>query len=57
MYRFMQKYTYICWIHTDAMIKTQEGLLYTNITSHFIARVRKGCVGFYYERELETEHN
>ena len=26
-------------------------------TSHFIARVRKGCVGFYWERELETEHN
>ena len=22
-----------------------------------IAMVRKGCVGFYYERELETEHN
>ena len=30
----------------------------TNIfTSHFIARVQKGCVGFYCERELETEHN
>ena len=26
-------------------------------TSHFIARVRKGCVGFYSERELEIEHN
>ena len=25
-------------------------------TSHFIARVRKGCVGFYCERELEIEH-
>ena len=31
-------------INTDAMIKMQEGLLYTNITSDFIARVRKGCV-------------
>ena len=31
---------------------------FTNIfTSHFIARVWKGCVGFYCERELETEHN
>ena len=26
-------------------------------TSHFIARVGKGCVGFYCERELEIEHN
>ena len=25
--------------------------------SHFIARVRKGCVGFNCERELEIEHN
>ena len=29
----------------------------TVFTSHFIARVRKGCVGFYCERELEIEHN
>ena len=27
----------------------------TIFTSHVIARVRKGCVGFYCERELETE--
>ena len=27
----------------------------TIFTSHFIARVRKGCVGFYCERELEIE--
>ena len=59
----MQKYTYIYWIHTDKMNnrhndKHAGGLLYKNIfTSHFIARVRKGCVGFYCERELETEHN
>ena len=26
-------------------------------TSHFIARVRKGCAGFYWERELEIERN
>ena len=44
------------WI-TDAMIKTQEDFFIKIFTSHFIARVRKGCVGFYCERELETEHN
>ena len=39
-----------------AMIKTQED--FNKIfTSHFIARVWKGCVGFYCERELETKHN
>ena len=27
----------------------------TIFTSHFICKVRKGCVGFYCERELETE--
>ena len=32
-------------------------LLYRIFTSLFIARVRKGCVWFYCERELETEHN
>ena len=43
---------------TDAVIiKTQEDFLNNNFTSHFIARVRKGCVGFYCERELETKHN
>ena len=35
IYMFMQKYTYICWIHTDAMIndtgrKMQE-VSFTNI--------------------------
>ena len=51
---FMQKYTYICWIHTDAMnnrrtqdkdamIKSQEDFFIKIYTSHFIARVRKGC--------------
>ena len=40
------------------MTKTDAGRLLRKIfTSHFIARVRKGCVGFYCERELETEHN
>ena len=32
-------------------------LLYKIYTSHFIARVRKGCSRFACERELETEHN
>ena len=64
----MPKYTYICWIHTDALINdamindakiSDAGRpLYNNIfISHFIARVRKRCVWFYCERELETEHN
>ena len=44
------------WI-TDAMTKTLEDFFNKIFTSHFIARVRKGCVGFYCERELETEHN
>ena len=39
------------------MIKTQEDFFNKIFTSHFIARVRKDCVGFYCERELETEHN
>ena len=32
-------------------------ITWQTFTSHFIARVRKGCVGFYCERELEIEHN
>ena len=44
--------------HNDTIIKDERRLLYQNIcTSHFIARVRKGCVGFYCERELKTEQN
>ena len=38
------------------MIKTQEDFFNKIFTSHFIARVRKGCMGFYCERELEIEH-
>ena len=44
-------------IKTDAMTKMQEDFFNKIFTSHFIATVRKGCVGFYCERELETEHN
>ncbi len=35
----------------------QEDFFNKIFTSHFIARVRKSCVGFYCERELEIEHN
>ena len=64
-------HTYIYWIHTDAMItdavindawrkdarmKDAGRLLYKYFTSHFIARVRKGCSRFACERVLETEH-
>ena len=53
----MQKYTYICWIHTDAIIiktpddkdtgindahrKTQEDFFIKYFTSHFICKVSK----------------
>ena len=39
------------------MIKTQEDFFNKIFTSHFIARIQKGCVGFYCEWELEIEHN
>ena len=41
----------------DAMTKTQEDFFIKIFTSHFIARVRKGCSRFACERELETEYN
>ena len=41
----------------DARRKTQEDFFTKIFTSHFIARVRKGCSRFAYERMLETEHN
>ena len=41
-------YTYICWIHTNAMNKDKRRLLSKKYTSHFITR-------FACERELETE--
>ena len=54
-------YTYIYWIHTDAInkdavTKTQEDFFNNIFTSHFIARVRKGCSRFACERVLEIEH-
>ena len=60
---FMQKYTYIYWIHTDAMIKTdamtktQEVFFNKIFTSHLICKFRKDCSKFPCERELKTEHN
>ena len=44
-------------IKIDAMTKTEEDFFNKIFTSHFIARVRKGCSRFACERELETEHN
>ena len=40
----------------DAGKKTQEDFFRKIFTSHFIARVRKGCLRFACERMLETEH-
>ena len=55
---FMQKYTYICWIHTDAMNNRRRK---TSLTKYMpltlLQGFEKGCVGFYCERELEIEHN
>ena len=51
IYMFMQKYTYICWIHTDAIIRTHEGRCKKTSLTIFLpltlfVRFRKGCVGF-----------
>ena len=40
----------------DARRQTQEDFFNKIYTSHFIARVRKGCSRFACERVLETEH-
>ena len=44
-------------IKTQWQRQTQEDFFIKIYTSHFIARVRKGCSRFACERELETEHN
>ena len=53
---FLQKYTYICWIHTDAM---NNRLRKTSLSKYLpltlFVRVRKGYSRFACERELETE--
>ena len=51
IYMFMQD-TY--W--RNKLIRRTLDFFIKIFTSHFIVRVRKGCVGFYCERELETEH-
>ena len=42
---------------TQEQRRTQEDFFIKIFTSNFIARVWKGCVGFYCERELEINHN
>ena len=45
-------------LHNNTMKKKDERRLFIKIfTSHFICKVRKGCVGFACERELEIEYN
>ena len=41
--------------HNDTIIKTQKDFFIKYILLNLFARVRKGCVEFYCERELETE--
>ena len=53
----MQKYTYICWIHTDAMNRRRKTSLQIYSISHFICKVWKGYSRFARERELEIEQN
>ena len=57
----MQKYTYICWIHTDAINKdavTRRRKDFFNkiLPLALFVKVRKGCSRVACERELETEH-
>ena len=67
----MQKYTYICWIHTDAMMtdavindavtKMQEGRrkktsLQLYLPLTLFVRFEKGYLRFACESVLETEH-
>ena len=58
IYMFMQHHndTIIKTHDKDAGRKTQEDFFRKIFTSHFIARVRKGCSRVACERELETEH-
>ena len=59
LYSHMQIHIYIYTEHHNDTInkETSEDFFINTCTSHFIVRVRKGCVGFYCERELETEQN
>ena len=53
----MHIYTYICWIHADATIKTQEDFLEKYLPLTLLQGFEKGYSRFACERELETEHN
>ena len=66
---FLLLYTHLQH-HNDTIIKTDTSMIMTKtqegrcrktsltiFTSHFIARVRKGCSRVACERELEIEHN
>ena len=56
IYMFMQvTYIYILDAYRRNEQQTQENFLKKIFTFHFIARVQKGCVGFYCERDLETD--
>ena len=57
IYSYAYTHAYTCRMnHNDIMIRDERRLLLKNIcTSNFICKVRKGCMGFYCERELETE--
>ena len=63
----MQKYTYICWIHTDAInkdavTKTDAGINdagRNSLTIFYLSlycKVRKGCSRVSCERKLEIEY-
>ena len=60
----MQKYKYICWIHTDAMNnrrtqwqKRRKTSLTKYIPLTIFVRFKRGYSRFACERELEIEHN
>ena len=54
----MQKYTYICWIHTDAMNNRRRQTSLTNyVPLTLFVRVQKSYSRFACEREMETEQN
>ena len=53
----MPKHTYIYWIHTDAIIKTQEDFLEKYLPLTLLQGFEKGYSKFACERKLEIEHN
>ena len=58
IYMFMQKYTYICWLHADAMNNRRRRISLTKyLPLTLLQGFEKGYSGFSRERELQTEHN